>query len=146
MVRKWEEESSYVGGDVRTVEVSLSVDGKKSQNVDIGDLIQEACELLIPKVGNAIKRIVAEASSGIPTCTAKQHHSRGGGSSSKDLLSELHGEQADIGDVNVWCVENLSKKLLKVHSCLPVKCLMTSTHQSTDLVGNIHHKISHLSP
>ena len=60
MVRKWKEESSYVGGDVRTVEVSLSVDGK-SQNVDIGDLIQEACDLLVPKVANAIKRIVAEA-------------------------------------------------------------------------------------
>ena len=40
--------------------VELSVDGKR-QVVDIGDLILEACELIIPKIGNAIKRNVAGA-------------------------------------------------------------------------------------
>ena len=60
MVRKWKEASSYVGGDVREVTVDLSVEGKR-QVVDIGDLIQEACDLIMPKIGNAIKRIVAGA-------------------------------------------------------------------------------------
>ena len=60
MVRKWKEASSYVGGEAHEVTVELSVDGKR-QVVDIGDLILEACELIIPKIGNAIKRNVAGA-------------------------------------------------------------------------------------
>ena len=60
MVRRWKEESSYVSGDVREVMVELSVEGKK-QVVDIGDLVSQACEMIVPKIGNAIKRIVAGA-------------------------------------------------------------------------------------
>ena len=110
MVRKWKEESSYVGGDVRTVEVSLSVDGK-SQNVDIGDLIQEACELLIPKVGNAIKRIVAEADPEYQPVLRNNIILSGGGSLIEGLAERVAREIADIGDVNVWCVENPLEKV-----------------------------------
>ena len=110
MVRKWKEESSYVGGDVRTVEVSLSVDGK-SQNVDIGDLIQEACELLIPKVGNAIKRIVAEADPEYQPVLRNNIILAGGGSLIEGLAERVAREIADIGDVNVWCVENPLEKV-----------------------------------
>ena len=110
MVRKWKEESSYVGGDVRTVEVSLSVDGK-SQNVDIGDLIQEACELLIPKLGNAIKRIVAEADPEYQPVLRNNIILSGGGSLIEGLAERIAREIADIGDVNVWCVENPLEKV-----------------------------------
>ncbi|MEC7484393.1 MAG: rod shape-determining protein [Candidatus Thermoplasmatota archaeon] len=110
MVRKWKEESSYVGGDVQTVEVSLSVDGK-SQNVDIGDLIQEACELLIPKVGNAIKRIVAEADPEYQPVLRNNIILSGGGSLIEGLAERVAREIADIGDVNVWCVENPLEKV-----------------------------------
>ncbi|MAY04523.1 MAG: hypothetical protein CMB25_02835 [Euryarchaeota archaeon] len=110
MVRKWKEESSYVGGDVRTVEVSLSVDGK-SQNVDIGDLIQEACELLIPKVGNAIKRIVAEADPEYQPVLRNNIILSGGGSLIEGLAERVSREISDIGDVNVWCVENPLEKV-----------------------------------
>jgi len=60
MVRKWKEASSYIGSETREVTVDLSVEGKR-QVVDIGDLILEACELIVPKIGNAIKKIVAGA-------------------------------------------------------------------------------------
>ena len=110
MVRKWKEESSYVGGDVRTVEVSLSVDGK-SQTVDIGDLIQEACELLIPKVGNAIKRIVAEADPEYQPVLRNNIILSGGGSLIEGLAERVAREISDIGDVNVWCVENPLEKV-----------------------------------
>ena len=110
MVRKWKEESSYVGGDVRTVEVSLSVDGK-SQNVDIGDLIQEACDLLIPKVANAIKRIVAEADPEYQPVLRNNIILSGGGSLIEGLAERVSREIADIGDVNVWCVENPLEKV-----------------------------------
>jgi|TARA_Y100000287_G_scaffold37767_1_gene28638 rod shape-determining protein MreB len=110
MVRKWKEESSYVGGDVRTVEVSLSVDGK-SQNVDIGDLIQEACEMLIPKLGNAIKRIVAEADPEYQPVLRNNIILSGGGSLIEGLADRIAREIADIGDVNVWCVENPLEKV-----------------------------------
>ncbi|MFL2950673.1 MAG: rod shape-determining protein [Candidatus Thalassarchaeaceae archaeon] len=110
MVRKWKEESSYVGGDVRTVEVSLSVDGK-SQNVDIGDLIQEACDLLIPKVANAIKRIVAEADPEYQPVLRNNIILSGGGSLIEGLADRVAREISDIGDVNVWCVENPLEKV-----------------------------------
>ena len=110
MVRKWKEESSYVGGDVRTVEVSLSVDGK-SQNVDIGDLIQEACEMLIPKVGNAIKRIVAEADPEYQPVLRNNIILSGGGSLIEGLAERVAREISDSGDVNVWCVENPLEKV-----------------------------------
>ena len=110
MVRKWKEESSYVGGDVRTVEVSLSVDGK-SQNVDVGDLIQEACELLIPKVGNAIKRIVAEGDPEYQPVLRNNIILSGGGSLIEGLAERVAREISDIGNVNVWCVENPLEKV-----------------------------------
>ena len=110
MVRKWKEESSYVGGDVRTVEVSLSVDGK-SQKVDIGDLIQEACDLLVPKVANAIKRIVAEADPEYQPVLRNNIILSGGGSLIEGLAERVSREIADIGDVNVWCVENPLEKV-----------------------------------
>ena len=110
MVRKWKEESSYVGGDVRTVEVALSVDGK-SQNVDIGDLIQEACEMLVPKVGNAIKRIVAEADPEYQPVLRNNIILSGGGSLIEGLADRVAREISDIGDVNVWCVENPLEKV-----------------------------------
>ena len=110
MVRKWKEESSYVGGDVRTVEVSLSVDGK-SQKVDIGDLIQEACDLLVPKVANAIKRIVAEADPEYQPVLRNNIILSGGGSLIEGLADRVALEISDIGDVNVWCVENPLEKV-----------------------------------
>ena len=110
MVRKWKEEASYVGGDVRTVEVSLSVDGK-SQNVDIGDLIQEACDLLVPKVANAIKRIVAEADPEYQPVLRNNIILSGGGSLIEGLADRVAREISDIGDVNVWCVENPLEKV-----------------------------------
>ena len=110
MVRKWKEESSYVGGDVRTVEVSLSVDGK-SQSVDIGDLIQEACDLLVPKVANAIKRIVAEADPEYQPVLRNNIILSGGGSLIEGLADRVAREISDIGDVNVWCVENPLEKV-----------------------------------
>jgi rod shape-determining protein MreB len=110
MVRKWKEESSYVGGDVHTVEVSLSVDGK-SQKVDIGDLIQEACDLLVPKVANAIKRIVAEADPEYQPVLRNNIILSGGGSLIEGLADRVAREISDIGDVNVWCVENPLEKV-----------------------------------
>ena len=110
MVRKWKEESSYVGGDTRTVEVNRSVDGK-NQTVDIGDLIQEACELLIPKVGNAIKRIVAEADPEYQPVLRNNIILSGGGSLIEGLAERIARDISDIGDVNVWCVENPLEKV-----------------------------------
>ena len=60
MVRKWKEEFSYVSGDAKEQMVELSVEGKK-QVVDIGDLVKDACGLIISKVGAAVKSIVATA-------------------------------------------------------------------------------------
>ena len=105
MVRKWKEANSYVGGDVRTVEVSISVDGK-SQKVDIGDLIQEACQSVVPKIANAIKRIVAGADPEYQETLRNNIILSGGGSLIEGIADRVAKEIADIGSVTVSCVDD----------------------------------------
>ena len=145
MVRKWKEESSYVGGDVRTVEVSLSVDGK-SQNVDIGDLIQEACDLLVPKVANAIKRIVAEADPEYQPVLRNNIILSGGGSLIEGLADRV-AQKFPILEMSMFgALKTHWKRSLKALLCSQVKCLMTCTPPSTDLVEEIHSKIKRFMP
>jgi rod shape-determining protein MreB len=105
MVRKWKEASSYVGGEAREVTVELSVDGKR-QVVDIGDLILEACGLIIPKIGNAIKRNVAGADPEYQQILRNNIILSGGGSLIDGVAERIASEISDIGDVRVWCVED----------------------------------------
>ena len=105
MVRKWKEASSYVGGEAREVTVELSVDGKR-QVVDIGDLILEACDLIIPKIGNAIKRNVAGADPEYQQILRNNIILSGGGSLIDGVAERIASEISDIGDVRVWCVED----------------------------------------
>ncbi len=105
MVRKWKEASSYVGSEAHEVTVELSVDGKR-QVVDIGDLILEACELIIPKIGNAIKRNVAGADPEYQQILRNNIILSGGGSLIDGIADRVANEIADIGDVRVWCVED----------------------------------------
>ena len=105
MVRKWKEEVSYVGGEVREATVELSVEGKK-QIVDIGDLVSQACELIIPKIGNAIKRIVAGADPEYQPVLRNNIILSGGGSLIDGIAARMTDEISDIGDVTVWCVED----------------------------------------
>ena len=105
MVRRWKEEVSYVGGDTREAIVELSVEGKK-QVVDIGDLVQEACESIIPKIGNGIKQIVAGADPEYQPILRNNVIISGGGSLIDGLAARVADEISDIGDVNVWCIED----------------------------------------
>ena len=105
MVRRWKEEVSYVGGEPREAIVELSVEGKK-QVVDIGDLVQEACESLIPKIGNGIKQIVAGADPEYQPILRNNVIISGGGSLIDGLAARVADEISDIGDVNVWCIED----------------------------------------
>ena len=105
MVRMWKEASSYVGGEAREVTVELSVDGKR-QVVDIGDLILEACDLIIPKIGNAIKRNVAGADPEYQQILRNNIILSGGGSLIDGVAERIASEISDIGDVRVWCVED----------------------------------------
>jgi rod shape-determining protein MreB len=105
MVRRWKEEVSYVGGEPREAIVELSVEGKK-QVVDIGDLVQEACESLIPKIGNGIKQIVAGADPEYQPILRNNVIISGGGSLIDGLAARIADEISDIGDVNVWCIED----------------------------------------
>jgi rod shape-determining protein MreB len=105
MVRRWKEEISYVGEDPRKADVQLSVEGKK-QVVDIGDLVQEACESIIPKIGNGIKQIVAGADPEYQPILRNNIILSGGGSLIEGLAARVADEISDIGDVKVWCVKD----------------------------------------
>ncbi len=105
MVRRWKEASSYVGGDVREVLVDLSVEGKQ-QRVDIGDLIGEACDALVPLLGNGIKKTVAGADPEYQDTFRQNIILSGGGSLIEGIAERLAAEIADIGNVAVRCVED----------------------------------------
>ena len=110
MVRRWKEEASYVGAETKEVMVELSVEGKK-QVVDIGDLMQEACESIVPKIGNAIKKIIATADPELQPVIRNNIILSGGGSLIVGLADRVAKEISDIGDVRVWCVEDPLEKV-----------------------------------
>jgi len=110
MVRKWKEEGSYVSGDAREQMVELSVEGKK-QIVDIGDLVKDACGLIITKVGAAIKSIVATADPEYQPILRNNIILSGGGSLIEGVADAVAHEIADIGDVTVTCVDDPIEKV-----------------------------------
>ena len=105
MVRKWKEAGSYVGGDEKEQMVELSVDGKK-QVVDVGDLIQIACEELVPHLVKTVKGIVAGADPEYQPLLRNNIILSGGGSLIDGLADRVADELADIGDVRVWCADD----------------------------------------
>ncbi len=105
MVRQWKEAGSYVGGDEKEQMVELSVDGKK-QVVDVGDLIQIACEELIPHIVRTVKGIVAGADPEYQSLLRNNIILSGGGSLIDGLADRVADELADIGDVRVWCADD----------------------------------------
>ena len=110
MDRKWKEEFSYVEGDDREQMVELSVEGKK-QVVDIGDLVKEACGLIINKVGNALKQIVATADPEYQPVLRNNIILSGGGALIDGIADAVAEEIADIGDVTVTCVDDPIEKV-----------------------------------
>jgi len=105
MVRQWKEAGSYVGGDEKEQMVELSVDGKK-QVVDVGDLVQIACEELIPHIVRTVKGIVAGADPEYQSLLRNNIILSGGGSLIGGLADRVADELADIGDVRVWCADD----------------------------------------
>lgn len=105
MVRKWKEAFSYVGGDAVECMVELSVEGKK-QDVDIGDLVRDACETAMPHIVSAIKAIVASADPEYQPILRNNVILSGGGSLIGGVADRIADELSDIGDVNVWCCED----------------------------------------
>ena len=105
MVRQWKEAGAYVGGDEKEQMVELSVDGKK-QVVDVGDLIQIACEELIPHIVRTVKGIVAGADPEYQSLLRNNIILSGGGSLIDGLADRVADELADIGDVRVWCADD----------------------------------------
>jgi actin-like ATPase involved in cell morphogenesis len=84
--------------------IELSVDGKK-QVVDVGDLVQIACEELIPHLVNAVKRIVSSADPEYQPILRNNIILSGGGSLIDGIADRIADELADIGDVRVWCCD-----------------------------------------
>ena len=65
-----------------------------------------AGELIIPKIGNAIKRNVAGADPEYQQILRNNIILSGGGSLIDCIADRVATEIADIGDVRVWCVED----------------------------------------
>ncbi|MDC0055907.1 rod shape-determining protein [Deltaproteobacteria bacterium] len=122
MVRLWKEKYSYVGSDDRECEVELSVEGKKNI-VDVGDIIRQGCEQLIPHVVNGVKAIIATADPEYQPQFRNNIILSGGGSMIEGVADMVADQLADIGDVRVWCVENpiesVASGALKLASAMP---------------------------
>ena len=120
--RLWKEKGSYVGGDEREQMVELSVEGKK-QVVDVGDLVQIACEELIPHLVRAIKGIVANADPEYQSILRNNIILSGGGSLIDGIADRVADELSDIGDVRVWACDDpmtrVSDGALKLSMVMP---------------------------
>ena len=90
--------------------LKLSVEGKK-QVVDVGDLIKAACSMIITKVGNAIKSIIATADPEYQPVLRNNIILSGGGSLIDGISDAIANEISDIGDVTVSCVEDPIEKV-----------------------------------
>jgi rod shape-determining protein MreB len=110
MVRKWKEKNSYVGGDIKEILVDLSVEGK-SQTVDIGDLLESACDSLAQNLGVAIKRIISGGDPEYQPLFRKNIYLAGGSSQIKGLADKVTGYISDIGDVSVSAVKKPLEKV-----------------------------------
>jgi len=62
--------------------------------------------LIIPKIGNAIKKIVAGADPEYQQLLRNNIILSGGGSLIEGVSERIAKEISDIGDVKVWCVED----------------------------------------
>ena len=122
MVRAWKEEFSYVGGNDEECMVELSVEGKKNI-VDVGDIIREGCEMLIPYIVGAIKAIIATADPEYQPQFRNNIILSGGGSMIDGVAEMVADQLADIGDVRVWCVDNpiesVASGALKLANAMP---------------------------
>jgi len=106
MVRKWKEENSYVFEDSpRVVEVELAVEGK-TQTVDIGDLIMQACDSLATPIVIGLKEIIANADPEYQPLLRNNIILAGGGSLIENLDKRVAAELADIGDITISCVDD----------------------------------------
>ncbi|MED5485385.1 MAG: rod shape-determining protein [Candidatus Thermoplasmatota archaeon] len=110
MVRKWKEKSSYVGGDAKEVLVDLSVEGK-SQTVDIGDLIETACDGLAQQLGTAVKSIISGGDPEYQPLFRKNIYLAGGSSKIKGLAKKVTEYISDIGEVSVSAVKKPEHKV-----------------------------------
>ena len=71
----------------------------------------EACESIIPEIGNAIKKIIATADPELQPVIRNNIILSGGGSLIVGLADRVAKEISDIGDVRVWCVEDPLEKV-----------------------------------
>ncbi len=110
MVRRWKEKSSYVGGKVKEVLVDLSVEGK-SQRVDIGDLLENACDELAQHLGVAVKRIISTGDPEYQPLFRKNVYLAGGSSQITGLAAKVTEYISDIGDVSVSAVKKPEHKV-----------------------------------
>jgi len=111
MVRKWKEEFAYMGeSSPREHFVDLSVEGK-NQTVDIGDLVQIACESIIPHIVNVVKKIIAEADPEYQATLRNNIIVTGGVSQIEGMDKRLSEELMDIGNVSVSCARTPLKNV-----------------------------------
>ncbi len=105
MVRAWKEENSYVQGEDRKVMDDLPVEGK-TQNVDIGDLIKEACETIMTPIVNGLKEIVAGADPEYQPLLRNNIILAGGGSLIDNIEVRIADELSEIGDITINKVDD----------------------------------------
>ena len=123
MVRRWKEEFAYVGEkSPRKHVVDLSVEGK-NQSVDIGDLVQIACESIIPHIVSVVKRIIAEGDPEYQSTLRNNIIVTGGVSQIEGIDKRLCEELGDIGDVTVKCaptpLKNVAVGALALAQAMP---------------------------
>ena len=85
--------------------VDLPVEGK-TQNVDIGDLIKEACETIMTPIVTGLKEIVAGADPEYQPLLRNNIILAGGGSLIDNIEVRIADELSEIGDITINKVDD----------------------------------------
>lgn len=95
-VTQLKEKHSYVGPDVRSTPVKLYVDGKP-RTLDFGDIINEACESLVPDILTGIKDLLRQCDSDSIEAVLKNIIITGGGSEISGLYQKVERSLREEG-------------------------------------------------
>ncbi len=98
-ITQLKEKHSYVGDEIRPVQVKVYVDGRP-RNLDFGEILRNACESLIPDILKGIKELLSRCDSDSSECILKNIVITGGGSEipgmCKRIQEKLRKEGYDI--------------------------------------------------
>jgi rod shape-determining protein MreB len=105
MIRRFKEESSFVGEPDKTIKVEIPVDGRPTTH-DITDEMRRACESILPAIVESTLELIAKFDPEYQDEIRKNIILAGGGSEIKGLAEHIEHVLSEYGPSNVRVVDD----------------------------------------